>query len=308
MKSVFDFVSVVRPFDFASVDVKRVDSVEKTVVYSFDVITGTVKEKLFNLAFPRIVKEAFRDFFLKCWYNREAAKASEKANAFEEAAKAYQEAKSEDEEEASSKINISEEEEKALSEAVKSVRFNESKLSSLLETVKAVRVDDVPFTVRVFVCAVRKEKFDSATMEYCDSVDKAIRDMRETAIDEKTNQRDLTKVKKALSEAVKNLWKEEEDVILPYHITVNSGIAERIWQVSYKGTAIDKDGRLYSKNANSSEVVREVIFEVFKALNAKEAKAKEAREAVKEAAKDEQLSQASKPKPKRETVKKEAAK
>ena len=305
MKTVNEFISTVRPFDSSSVVANRVDSIEKTVVYSFDVVSGIAKEKAFNLAFPRTNKEAFQKHFVSCWYNREATKVSDKANSFEEAVKEYKTAKDGEEEENTSKINVSKEEEASLNEALKTVRANKAAFLTLFENVKAVRIDDVPFTIRIFTYAIRNEKADTPTMAYCEEVTNAIRDMRENAIDEKTNIRDLSKVKEALSKAVKNLWKEEAGVLMKYHVSVNSSMAERIWQVSYKGTAINKEGRLYSKNATSSEVVREVIFEVFKALNGKEARAKEAKEAAKEAAKDEQLAQASKPKPRsREVVKK----
>ena len=279
-----EFISNVSAFDSSAFDyVNELTSAKETKVYSFNVIKGEVTKKVFNLAFPKVNKEAFQLAFIRIWYNREATKAANEAEAFK---------KGEGDEEAKeAESKLSSEELLKLEEAEKVVSANEANLSSALEALKAVNLHSQPFTIRLLVSAIRKETPSDEVKEYFSSVDKLVKKSKESIRKEKNPFVNLKPFKEELQKVTTSLWIADEGIIEKYTFNANSRLAIEVLQVVYKGLKFNGKGELKRVYSSEAELIREVVYQMFKQLLEKEA----AKDEAKEAAKDEELAKASNP-------------
>ena len=286
-----EFVSNVSAFDSSAFDyVAELTSAKETAVYSFNVVKGEVKKRVFNLAFPKVNKEAFQRAFIRIWYNREATKAANEAEAFREKAEAFKKGEG-DEEAKEAESKLSSEELLKLEEAEKVVSANEATLSSALEALKAVNLHSQPFTIRLLVSAIRKETPSDEVKEYFANVSKLVNNAKESIRKEKNPFANLKPFKEELQKVTIALWIASEGIIEKYTFNANSRLAIEVLQVVYKGLKFNAKGELKRVYSSEAELIREVVFQMFKQLLEKEA----AKDEAKEAAKDEELAKASNP-------------
>lgn len=283
MKSIFEFVANVAKY-VSSNNVSEASSIEATKVYTFDVVSGNVKEKVFNLSFPHVNKSSFQTEFIHAWYNREEAKVTRDANKFADDVETY---KAGDDE---TITKITKEETEALENALEIVRANEKAICSEFASLKAVQLNTVPFTVRVFVNAVRREKASDDVLSYFESTFNALKSIQGKVTKDKIPcNADIKAIKEALFPVTSNLWQEHKNVIEKYTFNVNSRLAIEVWQILYKGIRVTNKGTLKREYAKNVDIVREVVFQMFLQLNEKEATAQTTKE-VKE--KDAELASA----------------
>lgn len=288
---VNEFISNVALNPFDSFDfVKELTSAEETVVYTFDVVKGTVAKKLFNVAFPKTNKEAFQRHFIACWYNREEVKIAKTAKTFRDKAEALKAGEG-SEEEKTSASKLSEEEIAKVNNAISIVDSNEKEFTFAIAGVKAVALHTVPFTIRLFTSVVRKEEASEEVKEYFKNVYGWIGEAKKKLAREVNPFANIKPFKEGLEELTKSLWVPSANCVESYVFHANTRLAVETLQVVYKGLGYDAKGNLKRRYASESEITREVVLQMFKYLLEKEAAKKEAEEL----AKDENLLKASNP-------------
>jgi len=249
-------------------------SCRETVLYSFDVITATYKRVTLNLDFENTSKVEFQSAYKAFWYT------IEKERAFESYSKALK-ALSEEEEEAFN--NMDSERQKAASDAKAALKTS----FDAMEILPQVDSNTIPFTIRLLVYADKKViPQDNDVKMYMEKVQKALIGFEALPLKE-SGKRDLKALREALNPLCENLWRKAEGIISEYRFHCNARLTEDVFRVYYKGITRNKAGGFSRKYSSDSEIMREVVFAMFRELIHKREENRKAEEAKKQAEKDE---------------------
>lgn len=221
---------------------------EAVEVYSFNLAAGTVKARTLNLYYSKTDSVKFVSQYLRYWYYFERAAIVAEYGKFAEATPET-------------------EADKYIMECIRERYDNAMDALARFDNVRGVSE-----TVSLLVVADRKMKEEAYPVRIRSAfapVNKVLREINNSDAEEKAV--NLKPLRDALKDLCKAVWIPTEDgTVAKYVYNANARLTEEVFRVSMRGRERTKSGKIASKYAKASELMREVVYACYQELQRKD--------------------------------------
>ena len=221
------------------------------VVYTVDILHGTMKERKINLNLAHAINPVFVNEFVSYWYFLVAESVADAWKDFCD-------------------INPDDltDEEKAIYECVKSRHDSVYKSLKAFTPAKAAKVSVTVSDMVKAVYGCKEDKFSNALQTAFGAVKNEIATLNNTVIEDEDKLPNLKNLRSALEKMCTVLWRESA-ACGQFVFHANAALTADVYRVAYIGRKLNKDGDVVRTMDKGKKVLGEIVYACIEELQRK---------------------------------------